>query len=254
MQSFYIKNFNEKEGILERDADRIVRNDRVIWGTCMVSCGDADAMVSGNTRRYTSTLDKIKRVIEPRSGEIIFGLNIMVNRGRTVFVADVTVHEIPTAEQLAQIAISSARVSKLFGFDPKVAFLSHSTFGVPKTRATKNLRDAVEILKEKKVNFKFDGEMQPDVALNEEYKELYPFSEIVGNANILIMPGRHSAAISFKMMKSLSAAKVVGPLLIGLGEPIEIAPLRSSTSDILNLASVAAYSSEVIDYNKKKKN
>ena len=251
---FLYKKLQRKEGILERDADRLVRNDRVVWGTCMVSCGDADAMVSGNTRRYTSTLDKIKRVIEPRPGEIVFGLNIMVNRGRTVFVADVTVHEIPTAEQLAQIAISSARVSKLFGFDPKVAFLSHSTFGVPKTRATKNLRDAVEILKEKKVNFKFDGEMQPDVALNEEYKELYPFSEIVGNANILIMPGRHSAAISFKLMKSLSAAKVVGPLLIGLGEPIEIAPLRSSTSDILNLASVAAYSSDVIDYNKKKKN
>ena len=243
-----------KEGLLERDCDRLVRNDRVVWGTCMVSCGDADAMVTGNTRRYTSTLDKVKRVVDPRSGEIIFGLNIMVNRGRTVFVADITVHEIPTAEQLSQIAISCARVARLFGFDPKVAFLSHSTFGTPKTRATKNPRDAVEILKEKKVDFKFDGEMQPDVALDEKYKELYPFSKIVGNANILIMPGRHSAAISYKLMKSLSAVKVVGPLLVGLGEPIEIAPLRSSTSDILNLASVAAYSSDIIDYKKNKKN
>jgi len=248
---FLYEKLQRKEGLLERDCNRLVRNDRVVWGTCMVSCGDADAMVSGNTRRYTSTLDKIKRVVDPRSGEIIFGLNIMVNRGRTVFVADITVHEIPTAEQLSKIAISSARVVRLFGFDPKVAFLSHSTFGTPKTKATKNMRDAVEILKEKKVDFKFDGEMQPDVALNEEYKELYPFSEIVGNANVLIMPGRHSAAISFKMMKSLSAVKVVGPLLIGLGQPIEIAPLRSSTSDILNLASVAAYSSEVISYKKK---
>ena len=248
---FLYKKMQRKEGLLERDCDRLIRNDRVIWGTCMLSCGDVDAMVTGNTRRYTSTLDKIKRVVDPRSGEIIFGLNILVNRGRTVFVADITVHEIPTAEQLSKIAISSARVARLFGFDPKVAFLSHSTFGTPKTRATKNLRDAVKILKEKKVNFKFDGEMQPDVALNEEFKELYPFSEIVGNANVLIMPGRHSAAISFKLMKSLTAAKVVGPLLIGLGQPIEIAPLRSSTSDILNLASIAAYSSEVIDYNKK---
>ena len=243
-----------KEGLLERDCDRLVRSDRVVWGTCMVSCGDADAMVSGNTRRYTSTLDKVKRVVDPRSGEIIFGLNIMVNRGRTVFVADTTVHEIPTAEQLSRIAISCARVARLFGFDPKVAFLSHSTFGTPKTRATKNPRDAVEILKEKKVDFKFDGEMQPDVALDEIYKELYPFSEIVGNANILIMPGRHSAAISYKLMKSLSAVKVVGPLLVGLGEAIEIAPLRSSTSDILNLASVAAYSSDIIDYKNSKKN
>ena len=251
---FLYGKIQRKEGLLERDCDRLVRNDRVVWGACMVSCGDVDAMVTGNTRRYTSTLDKVKRVVDPRSGEIIFGLNIMVNRGRTVFIADITVHEIPTAEQLSQIAISSARVARLFGFNPKVAFLSHSTFGTPKTSSTKNLRDAVEILKEKKVDFKFDGEMQPDVALNEEYKELYPFSEIVGNANILIMPGRHSAAISYKLMKSLSAAKVVGPLLVGLGEPIEIAPLRSSTSDIINLASVAAYSSDIIDYKKKKKN
>ena len=251
---FLYGKIQRKEGLLERDCDRLVRNDRVVWGTCMVSCGDVDAMVTGNTRRYTSTLDKVKRVVDPRSGEIIFGLIIMVNRGRTVFIADITVHEIPTAEQLSQIAISSARVARLFGFNPKVAFLSHSTFGTPKTSSTKNLRDAVEILKEKKVDFKFDGEMQPDVALNEEYKELYPFSEIVGNANILIMPGRHSAAISYKLMKSLSAVKVVGPLLVGLGEPIEIAPLRSSTSDIINLASVAAYSSDIIDYKKKKKN
>ena len=251
---FLYGKMQRKEGLLERDCDRLVRNDRVVWGTCMVSCGDVDAMVTGNTRRYTSTLDKVKRVVDPRSGEVIFGLIIMVNRGRTVFIADITVHEIPTAEQLSQIAISSARVARLFGFNPKVAFLSHSTFGTPKTSSTKNLRDAVEILKEKKVDFKFDGEMQPDVALNEEYKELYPFSEIVGNANILIMPGRHSAAISYKLMKSLSAVKVVGPLLVGLGEPIEIAPLRSSTSDIINLASVASYSSEIIDYKKKKKN
>ena len=251
---FLYGKMQRKEGLLERDCDRLVRNDRVVWGTCMVSCGDVDAMVTGNTRRYTSTLDKVKRVVDPRSGEVIFGLIIMVNRGRTVFIADITVHEIPTAEQLSQIAISCARVARLFGFNPKVAFLSHSTFGTPKTSSTKNLRDAVEILKEKKVDFKFDGEMQPDVALNEEYKELYPFSEIVGNANILIMPGRHSAAISYKLMKSLSAVKVVGPLLVGLGEPIEIAPLRSSTSDIINLASVAAYSSDIIDYKKKKKN
>ena len=251
---FLYGKIQRKEGLLERDCDRLVRNDRVVWGACMVSCGDVDAMVTGNTRRYTSTLDKVKRVVDPRSGEVIFGLIIMVNRGRTVFIADITVHEIPTAEQLSQIAISCARVARLFGFDPKVAFLSHSTFGTPKTSSTKNLRDAVEILKEKKVDFKFDGEMQPDVALNEEYKELYPFSEIVGNANILIMPGRHSAAISYKLMKSLSAVKVVGPLLVGLGEPIEIAPLRSSTSDIINLASVAAYSSDIIDYKKEKKN
>ena len=248
--NFLFKKLQREEGLLERDCDRMVRNDRVIWGSCMVACGDADAMVTGNTRRYAQSLQKIKKVVEPRPGEIMFGLNMVVNIGKTVFIGDTSVHEYPTSEQLAEIAISAARVVRLFGFDPKVAFLSHSTFGQPLTSRTKHIRDAVEILKNKKVDFKFDGDMQPDVALNNEYADLYPFSEIVGKANILIMPGQHSATISHKMMKSLGGAKVIGPLLIGLGQPIEIAPLRSSTSDILNLASVAAYSAGVINYKK----
>ena len=249
--NFIFKKLHREQGLLERDCDRMVRNDRVVWGACMVSCGDADAMVTGNTRRYTQSLEKINKVVDARPGEIMFGLNMVVNKGRTVFIADTTVHEYPSSEQLSEIAISSARVVRLFGFNPKVAFLSHSTFGQPITSRTKHIRDAVEILQDKKVDFKFDGDMQPDVALNEEYKELYPFSEIVGNANILIMPGQHSAAISYKLLKTLGGAKVIGPLLIGLGQAIEIAPLRSSTSDILNLASVAAYSAGVIDYSKK---
>ena len=247
---FLFKKMQREQGLLERDCDRMVRSDRVIWASCMVSCGDADGAVTGNTRRYGASLEKIKKVIEPRSGEIMFGLNMIVNKGKTVFVGDTSVHEYPTSEQLAEIAISSARVVRLFGFDPKVAFVSHSTFGQPLTSRTKHIKNAVDILKDKDVDFKFDGDMQPDVALNDEYKELFPFSEIVGNANILIMPGQHSAAISYKMMRELGGAKVIGPLLIGLGEPVEIAPLRSSTSDILNLASVAAYSAGVINYNK----
>ena len=248
---FLFKKLQREQGLLERDCDRMVRNDRVIWGSCMVSCSDADAMVTGNTRRYSSSLEKITKVVNSRPGEIMFGLNMIVNKGKTVFIADTAVHEYPSSEQLSQIAISAARVVRLFGFNPKVAFLSHSTFGQPATSRTKHIKDAVDILQEKKVDFQFDGDMQPDVALNEEYKELYPFSGIVGNANILVMPGQHSAAISFKMMKTLGGAKVIGPLLIGLGEAIEIAPLRSSTSDILNLASVAAYSAGIIDYGKK---
>ena len=249
--NFLFQKMQREQGLLERDCDRMVRSDRVIWASCMVSCGDADGAVTGNTRRYGASLEKIKKVIEPRSGEIMFGLNMIVNKGKTVFVGDTSVHEYPSSEQLAEIAISSARVVRLFGFDPKVAFVSHSTFGQPLTSRTKHIKNAVKILKDKNVDFKFDGDMQPDVALNDEYKELYPFSEIVGNANILIMPGQHSAAISYKMMRELGGAKVIGPLLIGLGEPVEIAPLRSSTSDILNLASVAAYSAGVIDYKKK---
>ncbi|MDC1091174.1 NADP-dependent malic enzyme [Candidatus Pelagibacter ubique] len=248
--NFLFEKLQREKGLLERDCDRLVRNDRVIWASCMVACGDADGAVTGNTRRFGASFDKVTQVVDARPGEIMFGLNMVVAKGKTIFVGDTSVNEYPSSEELAEIAISSARVVKMFGFVPKVAFVSHSTFGQPLTSRTKHIKKAVEILKYKNVDFDFDGDMQPDVALNEEYKELYPFSSIVGNANILIMPGQHSAAISYKMMKSLGDTKVIGPLLIGLGQPIEIAPLRSSTSEIINLASVAAYSADVIDYKK----
>ena len=247
---YLFQKLQREQGLLEWDCDRLVRNDRVIWASCMVACGDADGAITGNTRRFGASLDKIKQVVEARPGEVMFGLNLVVHKGKTIFVGDTSVHEYPTSEQMAEIAISAARVVRLFGFDPKVAFVSHSTFGQPLTSRTKHIKNAVEILKQKKVDFEFDGDMQPDVALDDKYKSLYPFSKIVGNANILIMPGQHSAAISYKMMKTLGDTKVIGPLLIGLGLPIEIAPLRSSTSEIINLASIAAYSADVIDYNK----
>ena len=247
---YLFEKLQRQKGMLEQNCDRLVRNDRVIWASCMIACKDADAMVTGNTRRYSSSLEKITKVVDPRAGEIMFGLNLIVNRGKTIFICDTSVIEYPDSNQLAEMAKSAARVVRLFGFDPKVAFLSHSTFGEPATDRTKRLSDAVKILKKDKVDFKFDGEMQPDVALEELYKEFYPFSEIVGNSNVLIMPSQHSAAISYKMIKSMSRAKVIGPLLIGLGLPIEIAPLRTSASEIINLASIAAYSADVIDYKK----
>ena len=139
--------------MLEWDCDRLVRNDRVIWASCMVACQDADAMITGNTRRYSSSLEKIIKVVDPRPGEIMFGLNLVVNRGKTIFICDTSVIEYPDAKQLAEMAKSAARVAKLFGFDPKVAFLSHSTFGEPATDRTKRLSDAGEILKYDKVDF-----------------------------------------------------------------------------------------------------
>tara|TARA_B100000579_G_scaffold407942_1_gene395622 strand:- start:468 stop:2759 length:2292 start_codon:yes stop_codon:yes gene_type:complete len=254
-RELYTKNLYKKlqrKGLLERDVDRLIRNDRIIWGSSMVESGDADAMVTGNIRHYAASIESLKKVVDPRPGEILFGLKMLIAQGKTIFIADTSVNDFPSSEDLVKIATSSVRVARLFGFDPKVAFLSHSTFGKPTSRNTKHVRDAIELLKQKKVDFDFDGEMQPDVALNPIYKETYPFSKIVGNANILIMPALHSAAISTKLMKTIGGAKTIGPLLIGLGLPIEIAPLRSSTHDILNLASVAAYSSEVIDYKNKK--
>ena len=238
----------QRDGQVERDVDRVVRNDRIAWGSSMIACKDADAMVTGNIRHYAASIEKLKKVVDPRTGEEIFGMTMMVSKGKTILVADTNVQDFPSAERLVKVSISCVRVARLFGFEPKVAFLSHSTFGKPVSKNTKHVRDAIEKLKTKNVDFDFDGEMQPDVALNPIYQEIYPFSKIVGNANILIMPALHSAAISTKLMKSFGGAKLIGPLLIGLGLPIEVAPLRSSTSDILNLASIAAYSSDVIDY------
>ena len=238
----------QRTGQLERDVDRLVRNDRIAFGASMLACKDADAMVTGNIRHYAASVEKLKHVCSARKGEPIFGLTMIVFKGRTVLVADTNVQDFPSSERLVEVAKSCVRVSRLFGFDPKVAFLSHSTFGKPISRNTKHVREAIEILKSKDVDFDFDGEMQPDVALNPIYKEIYPFSKIVGNANILIMPALHSAAISTKLMKSFGGAKLIGPLLVGLDQPIEVAPLRSTTSDILNLASIAAYSADVIDY------
>ena len=247
----YVKHLYKKlqrEGQLERDVDRLVRNDRIAWGSSMIACKDADAMVTGNIRHYAASIEKLKKVVEARPGEEIFGMTMIVSKGKTILVADTNVQDFPSSERLVNVSKSCVRVARLFGFDPKVAFLSHSTFGKPISKNTKHVRDAIELLKKEKVDFDFDGEMQPDVALNPIYKEIYPFSKIVGNANILIMPALHSAAISTKLMKVFGGGKLIGPLLIGLGLPIEVAPLRASTSEILNLASIAAYSSDVIDY------
>ena len=247
----YVKHLYKKlqrEGQLERDVDRLVRNERIAWGASMIACNDADAMVTGNIRHYAASIEKLKKVTEPRPGEEIFGMTMITLKGKTILVADTNVQDFPSPERLVKVSKSCVRVARLFGFDPKVAFLSHSTFGKPISKNTKHVRDAIELLKKDKVDFDFDGEMQPDVALNPIYQEIYPFSKIVGNANILIMPALHSAAISTKLMKVFGGGKLIGPLLIGLGSPIEVAPLRASTSEILNLASIAAFSSDVIDY------
>ena len=238
----------QREGQLERDVDRLVRNERIAWGASMIACKDADAMVTGNIRHYAASIEKLKKVTDPRPGEEIFGMTMITLKGKTILVADTNVQDFPSPERLVKVSKSCVRVARLFGFDPKVAFLSHSTFGKPISKNTKHVRDAIELLKKEKVDFDFDGEMQPDVALNPIYQDVYPFSKIVGNANILIMPALHSAAISTKLMKVFGGGKLIGPLLIGLGSPIEVAPLRASTSEILNLASIAAYSSDVIDY------
>jgi malate dehydrogenase (oxaloacetate-decarboxylating)(NADP+) len=240
----------QRKGFLKRDCDRLIRTNRIVFGSCMVDLGDADAMVTGVTRTFSDTLENIKYVVDERPGEIIFGLTIAVTKKGTVFIADTNVHEYPTAENLADIAISSARVAKILGFTPRVAFLAHSTFGKPMSERSIHLREARDILENRKVDFEFEGEMQPDVALNQKFKTIYPFSKLSAPANILIMPAIHSAAISTKLLKELGGCTLIGPLLIGLNKPIEIATLRSKVSDIFNMAAIAAFSSDIINYKK----
>ena len=240
----------QRKGFLKRDCDRLIRTNRIVFGSCMVDLGDADAMVTGVTRTFSDTLENIKYVIDERPGEIIFGLTIAVTKKGTVFIADTNVHEYPTAENLADIAISSARVARTLGFTPRVAFLAHSTFGKPMSERSVHLREARDLLEKRKVDFEFEGEMQPDVALNQKFKTIYPFSKLSAPANILIMPAIHSAAISTKLLKELGGSTLIGPMLIGLNRPIEIATLRSKVSDIFNMAAIAAFSSDVIKYKK----
>jgi malate dehydrogenase (oxaloacetate-decarboxylating)(NADP+) len=240
----------QRKGFLKRDCDRLIRTNRIVFGSCMVDLGDADAMVTGVTRTFSDTLENIKYVVDERPGEIIFGLTIAVTKKGTVFIADTNVHEYPTAENLADIAISSARVAKTLGFTPRVAFLAHSTFGKPMSERSVHLREARDLLEKRKVDFEFEGEMQPDVALNQKFKTIYPFSKLSAPANILIMPAIHSAAISTKLLKELGGSTLIGPMLIGLNRPIEIATLRSKVSDIFNMAAIAAFSSDVIKYKK----
>ena len=240
----------QRKGFLKRDCDRLIRTNRIVFGSCMVDLGDADAMVTGVTRTFSDTLENIKYVVDERPGEIIFGLTIVVTKKGTVFIADTNVHEYPTAENLVDIAISSARVAKTLGFTPRVAFLAHSTFGKPMSERSIHLREARDLLEKRKVDFEFEGEMQPDVALNPKFKTIYPFSKLSAPANILIMPAIHSAAISTKLLKELGGSTLIGPLLIGLNKPIEIATLRSKVSDIFNMAAIAAFSSDVIKYKK----
>jgi malate dehydrogenase (oxaloacetate-decarboxylating)(NADP+) len=158
-----------------------------------------------------------------------------------VFIADTSVHELPNSEELASIAQEAAAVARRFGYEPRVAFLSYSTFGYPKGDRAEYVRKAVKVLETRGVDFEFDGEMTADVALSKEAMALYPFCRLTAPANVLVMPAAHSASISTKMLQQLGGVTVIGPLLTGLSKPVQIASMSATTNDILNLAAIAAY-------------
>jgi malate dehydrogenase (oxaloacetate-decarboxylating)(NADP+) len=239
--SEFLYNRLQRQGYLLRDCVRLVNNDRNVFSACMVEMGDADAMVTGVTRNYAVALEDALRVIDPIEGRRVMGVTLVVARGQTVLVADTNVHEMPTSEELADIAVQTAEVARRLGYEPRVAMLSSSTFGNPMHERSERLREAVEILEARQVDFEFDGEMAADVALSREAMALYPFCRLSDTANVLIMPAIHSAAISTKLLKVLGQATLIGPLLVGLKRPVQIVPIGSNVSDLVNMAALAAY-------------
>ena len=231
----------QRNGFLLRDCQRMVNQDRNVFAACMVAMGDADAMVTGLTRNFSVALDNVRQAVDNRPGHRPIGVSMALVRGRTVFIADTSIHELPSAEELADIAQEAAGVARRFGYEPRVAFLSYSTFGYPRGERSEYVRNAVAALNRRNVDFEFDGEMAADVALSREAMALFPFCRLTGPANVLVMPAAHSASISTKMLQQLGGVTVVGPLLTGLDRPVQIASMSATASEILNLAAIAAY-------------
>ena len=231
----------QRKGYLFRDCQRMINNDRNHFGASMVALGDADAMVSGVTRNYSTVLEDVCRVIDARAGHRMIGISLALCRGRTVLVADTAVHDMPTSEQLADIAEEAAETARRMGYEPRVAMLAYSTFGHPRGERSDRVREAVQILDKRRVDFEYDGEMAADVALNEALMEQYPFIRLSGPANVLVMPAFHSASIATKMLQELGGSTVIGPLLVGLEKSVQIVPMNAKDSDIVNMAVIAAY-------------
>jgi malate dehydrogenase (oxaloacetate-decarboxylating)(NADP+) len=232
----------QRRGTLFRDCQRMVHQDRNVFGACMVEAGDADAMVTGLTRSWFVSYNEISRVVDTREGERPMGLTMLIARGRTVFIADTTVHEVPEPWELADIAIQAAAKARQMGHTPRVALLSFSTFGDPLREKGKRIREAVDILDSRDVDFEYDGEMAADVALDDELmRQHYPFCRLSGPANVLIMPALDPANISSKLLQELGGGTVIGPLLLGLDKPIQITQMRASVSEIVTMAALAAH-------------
>jgi malate dehydrogenase (oxaloacetate-decarboxylating)(NADP+) len=232
----------QRFGYLQRDVQRLVNLDRNVFGACMVALGHAEGMVTGVTRNYATALDDILKAIDPAPRERVMGMSVILMKGRTLFISDTAVAEFPDPAELAQITIQSAAMARQFGVTPRVALISHSTFGNPKMERSEKIRDAVSILDRREdVEFDYEGEMNVDVALHPDMRQLYPFSRLSEPANVLVMPALHSASIATSLLTTAGGATVIGPVLTGLAKPIQIAPLGGTVSDIVAYATLAAF-------------
>ena len=231
-----------RRGVLQRDCQRMVNRDRNVFAACMVANGHADALVTGMTRSFQASFEYVTQVIGPKKGKEFVTTSMLVSRGRTVFMGDTSIHERPSGEQMADIAEVIAEKARSMGHIPRVAILSFSNFGSPESKITQTARDAVAALDNRRVKFEYEGEMTADIALNYNLMQSrYPFSRLTGPANILVMPGLHSANISFKLMQQLGGGSVIGPMILNGEYPFQIIPMSASVSDLVNAAALAAY-------------
>ncbi|MGP1253969.1 MAG: NADP-dependent malic enzyme [Kiloniellales bacterium] len=243
----FLYNRLNRRGLLFRDCVRMVNQNRNVFAACMVACGEADALVTGLTRAFNVNFEDIGRALDAKPGSRVFGLNIIVHRGRSVFVADTQVHELPSPEELADIAMQTAATARLMGHEPRVALLSFSNFGNPPREKAVRVRQAIEVLDERAaggagIDFEYDGEMQANVALNYELmQELYPFCRLSGPANVLVMPALHSAHIATRLVQETGGGEVIGPLLMGLAKPAQIVQMGATVNDLVTAAALAAY-------------
>jgi malate dehydrogenase (oxaloacetate-decarboxylating)(NADP+) len=230
----------QRRGYTERDVRRLVNQDRNIFASLLVALGYGDAMISGITRPFAQTIREVRLVLDPKAGAVPFGVHMLIGKSYTVFLADTTINERPSAEELAHIARETAAIARRLGHEPRVAFLSYSTFGNPPGRWLENIRDAVHLLDADPPGFEYEGEMAPDAALNPTVMKLYPFSRLSAPANVLIMPGLQSANLSAKLLRELAGATVIGPMMVGMEKPVQIAPMTAIAPDLLTLAVLAS--------------
>jgi malate dehydrogenase (oxaloacetate-decarboxylating)(NADP+) len=232
----------QRRGFLRRDVQRLINQDRNSFAACMLVAGDADGMVTGVTRNFDQVLSEVSRVVDPSPGGRLMTMSVLLSKGRTLFVADTNVSELPDGRDLMEIAVEAAQAVRRMGHVPRLAFLSYSSFGNPEGERGEKVREAVARLDARDdIAFEYDGEMPPELALDPSTRENYPFMRLTGPANVLIMPGIHSAAIATKLVQSIGGATVLGPVVLGLSKPVQICPLSASVNQILNTAMFAAY-------------
>ena len=238
-KDFVYERLNRK-GFDNADVHRLVARDRHVFAACMLAHDHGDALVSGATRKSAHVLDLINHVFDARAEDGAVGVTAVLHRGRIVLIADTLVHEWPSDKDLAHIAVQSAKVARGLGLEPRVAFVSFSTFGYPVSERAEKMHAAPRVLDSMNVDFEYEGEMTVDVALNTTAQEAYPFSRLTGPANILVVPARHSASISVKLMQEMAGATVIGPILTGVDKPIQLLPTVAGVNDILNMSVLAA--------------